>query len=131
MAAPGLHIAQCVFTQLFFSALLLCTIQYPLKVYTFTEDFLKNVRVNFEIESKRDALWLTASSHSSLLAFFFLLCSLSIALLLVPALSAAVASPRGTKESVAAGHTCGLENVLQFRPWWCLLCKMGRGGRWE
>lgn len=35
--------------------------------------------------------------------------------------------PSGTKESIAAGHTGGMEAVLLFRPW-CLLCKIGGGG---
>lgn len=127
LAAPGLCMAY-VFTPLFFPALPLCTIQYLLKVYTFTEDFLKNIPVNLEIESKRDALWFAVPSHSSHFLLFLCVCSLSISLLLVPALSSAFASPKGTEESVAAGHTCGLESVLLFGPWWCLLCKMCRGG---
>ena len=35
--------------------------------------------------------------------------------------------PSGTKESIATGHTGGMEAVLLFRPW-CLLCKIGGGG---
>lgn len=71
----------------------------------------------------------TAFLFILLLALLFCVSSLRIfPLLLVPALSSFLVSPKGTEKSVAAGHTGGLENILLFRPW-CLLCKMCRGGR--
>lgn len=109
---------------------LLCTVydSAPFKSRHFYRGFPQNILENFEIESMRDALWFTVPSHSS--SFFYFVCSLSSSLFLVHAFSfSAFASPKGTKESVAAGHTGGLEHVLLFRPWWCLLCKMCRGGR--
>lgn len=61
---------------------------------------------------------------------FFGVCSSSIVRLLFGvgfSLPSVSLSPRGTKESIAAGHTGGMEAVLLFRPW-CLLCKIGGGG---
>lgn len=79
--------------------------------------------MGYTLVSSASLLVLLPFAH--FLCLFYQYCSSSFGFsFFLPSLSPC----KGTKESIAAGHTGGMEAVLLFRPW-CLLCEIRKGRR--